>query len=101
MVPSFAKCLNISLFTVVVLMILWLVWTSICLYYLYVNFVQEFCFQSQWRIYMKLEAVDSIFIWWAMDSEGLSFHIIELQTHTSGYIFVCESIGWNYNYLGL
>jgi hypothetical protein len=36
-----------------------------------------------------------------MDSEGLYFHIIELQTHTSGYIFVCESIGWNYNYLGL
>jgi len=36
-----------------------------------------------------------------MDFERLSFHIIELQTHTSGYIFVCESIGWNYNYLGL
>jgi hypothetical protein len=49
----------------------WVWW--VCLCYLYVNFVQEFCFQSQWIIYMKLEVVDSIFIWWTMDSEGLSF----------------------------
>jgi hypothetical protein len=75
---------------------------DVCTFIIYMWILfNNFAFNPNEEFMWKLEIMDWIFIWWALNSGGLSFRIIELQTQSSGYIFVYESIGWNYNYLGL
>jgi hypothetical protein len=115
MVHSFAKCLAFYCLWVVAnlkkhmpykcTMIIDFLYTNCyeCDVCAFIRILFKIWFQSQWRIYVKISHGLNFYLMsnGFMDFEGLSFHIIKLQTQSSGYRFVCESFGWNYSYLGL